>query len=226
MKRIIKNDHLYEKVLDVLIEYYEDGLISLNEKLPTERQLSELLSVSRNTIRDAYRYLEIKGFIITKAGGGRILVRSLDKNLYNLDVYTTLREREIKDLLEIREILELGLVDFIIERATTEEFLAIKKEIEKNSNEFDGEFDFHMELAKLSKNEAAVQYYKLNNDVIEFIKSKNYDDNSYNYYKVQQEHLEIIDSFLNKNQKETKNKIKNHLGNIYQRYTRGENNEH
>lgn len=222
MNRILRSNHLYEKVLEVLIEYYEEGKISINEKLPTERDLSENLSVSRNTIRDAYRYLEIKNYLITKSGGGRILVRALDKNIYKADVLTALRENEIKNLLEIREILEIGLIDYILLRATKEELLKLKNEIEKSGAVYDSDFDFHMELAKLSKNDAAVEYYRLNKDMIEFIKIKNYDENAYNYYTVHDEHYTILEALINNDRVRARDLIKQHLSNIYKRFAQAD----
>lgn len=218
MSRVLRNDHLYEKVLEVLIEYYEAGEISINEKLPTERDLSENLSVSRNTIRDAYRYLEIKHYVITRSGGGRILVKPLDKKIYSADVLTALRENEIKNLLEIREILEVGLIDYILLRSTKEELLDLKKEIEKSGEIYDSDFDFHIELAKLSKNDAAIEYYRLNREMIEYIKVKNYGENAYNYYKVHEEHYTIIEALINNDRVKTRDLITEHLSNIYKRY--------
>ncbi|MEK4555593.1 FadR/GntR family transcriptional regulator [Jeotgalicoccus sp. FSL K6-3177] len=219
MNRILKSDHLYEKVLEVLIEYYEEEKIRINEKLPTERELSDTLSVSRNTIRDAYRYLEIKNYLITKSGGGRILVKALDKNIYKADVLTALRENEIRNLLEIREILEVGLIDYILLRSTKEELLKLKKEIEKSGSIYDSDFDFHIELAKLSKNDAAVEYYRLNKEMIEYIKIKNYDENTYNYYTVHDEHYNILEALISNDRVKARALIKQHLSNIYKRFS-------
>lgn len=220
MSRVLRNDHLYEKVLEVLIEFYQEGKIYINEKLPTERDLSENLSVSRNTIRDAYRYLEIKNYIITRSGGGRILVKPLDNSIYKADVLTALRENEIKNLLEIREILEIGLIDYILLRSSKEELLKLRGEIEESGEKYDSNFDFHIELAKLSKNDAAVEYYRLNKDMIEFIKIKNYDENAYNYYKVHEEHYEILEALINNDRVKARDLTKEHLSNIYKRFAK------
>lgn len=51
------------------------------DRLPSERDLSEQLGVSRVTIREAIRVLEGEGYLVTtgRAGGGRVLVTRLEE---------------------------------------------------------------------------------------------------------------------------------------------------
>jgi GntR family transcriptional regulator, transcriptional repressor for pyruvate dehydrogenase complex len=49
------------------------------DKLPSERELAELLSVSRSSIRDAIRSLELAGMVEPRQGAGTI-VREITAN--------------------------------------------------------------------------------------------------------------------------------------------------
>src|SRR5215216_4098224 len=46
------------------------GRLAVGEKLPPERELSDLLGVSRPALREALRLLEVMGYLRTEAGRG------------------------------------------------------------------------------------------------------------------------------------------------------------
>src|SRR5207237_4047528 len=46
------------------------GRLAVGERLPAERELSELLGVSRPAVREALRLLEVMGYLRTDAGRG------------------------------------------------------------------------------------------------------------------------------------------------------------
>lgn len=54
----------------------ESGAWSPGFKLPTERELSTLLSVSRNTVSQAYRELETEGILVSLQGKGTYLTET------------------------------------------------------------------------------------------------------------------------------------------------------
>lgn len=56
-------DRGYILVLEHIKKLIISGNLSVGDKLPTERKLSETLSLSRNTIRDAIRIMGSMGFI-------------------------------------------------------------------------------------------------------------------------------------------------------------------
>src|SRR5438105_14289906 len=46
------------------------GRLAVGERLPAERELSDLLGVSRPAVREALRHLEVMGYLRTDAGRG------------------------------------------------------------------------------------------------------------------------------------------------------------
>ena len=60
-------DKVYEKAYEKVIDYIEsnilDGHFEVGDKLPSERELSQMLSVSRNSVREGIRILEVIGVI-------------------------------------------------------------------------------------------------------------------------------------------------------------------
>ncbi len=51
----------YQKAIDYLCEMIEENKISIGDKLPTERNLAETLSIGRNSTREALKMLEKLG---------------------------------------------------------------------------------------------------------------------------------------------------------------------
>lgn len=60
----------YLQIKNYFKELILKGMIQKNEKLPSTRELSAILKVSRNTITTAYEFLEDEGFITIKKGRG------------------------------------------------------------------------------------------------------------------------------------------------------------
>ena len=66
----IEPRRLYRQVADQLRSYLDSGALQVGERMPTERDLAERLSVSRPTIREALIALEVEGRVRIRVGSG------------------------------------------------------------------------------------------------------------------------------------------------------------
>jgi len=71
---------VYQQLMHQVKRDIAMGRLTIDEKLPTVRQLAKQLAINPNTIAKAYRQLEQEGIIVTKAGTGAF-VTTLDSNL-------------------------------------------------------------------------------------------------------------------------------------------------
>jgi GntR family transcriptional regulator len=71
---------VYQQIIDQVKRDVALGRISIDDRLPTVRQLAQQLVINPNTIAKAYRQLEQEGIIVTKAGAGAF-VANLDTTL-------------------------------------------------------------------------------------------------------------------------------------------------
>ncbi|UCE46233.1 MAG: GntR family transcriptional regulator [Phycisphaerales bacterium] len=71
---------VYQQIMDQIKRDIALGRLTLEEKLPTVRQLAAQLAINPNTIAKAYRLLEQEGIITTKPGAGAF-VANLDSTL-------------------------------------------------------------------------------------------------------------------------------------------------
>ena len=67
-------DPLYRRIADDLRSQIETGQLERGSQLPPEEKLGELFKASRNTIRDAIKFLISLGLVETRAGQGTFVV--------------------------------------------------------------------------------------------------------------------------------------------------------
>ena len=67
-------DPLYRRIADDLRAQIETGQLEPGSQLPPEEKLGELFKASRNTIRDAIKFLINLGLVETRAGQGTFVV--------------------------------------------------------------------------------------------------------------------------------------------------------
>jgi GntR family transcriptional regulator, transcriptional repressor for pyruvate dehydrogenase complex len=70
MFKTIKKTTVTEQIMEQLAELITSGKIQPGEKLPNERDLADMLGVTRGRIREALRALSLIGLISIKAGEG------------------------------------------------------------------------------------------------------------------------------------------------------------
>lgn len=68
----------FDEIIAQVRQLIDDGQLSPGDRLPPERALAEQFAVSRNTVREAFRMLEISGIITTRRGqkGGAFITQS------------------------------------------------------------------------------------------------------------------------------------------------------
>jgi GntR family transcriptional regulator len=71
------SEPMYRMIAQDLLEKIQTGSVSAGEQLPTELELRDKYNVSRNTVRDAIRWLAIRGFVETWPGQGTFAARRI-----------------------------------------------------------------------------------------------------------------------------------------------------
>ena len=96
---------IYEQVTDNLKELIATGVLSSDEKLPSVRAMSKMLTVNPNTVQKAYRELEYQGYIYTASGLGTFVTKREDMPI------DTAKIEKLKEVIReaIRELLLLGM---------------------------------------------------------------------------------------------------------------------
>lgn len=94
-------------VVKELETYMIENDLKAGDKLPSERDLSERMNISRSSIREALRAMELIGIITTKRGEGTFLSNVDDHQLFEvIGRFLIYSERQKKEITEFRQLLE------------------------------------------------------------------------------------------------------------------------
>ena len=130
------------------------------DKLPSERELAETLGVSRSSIRDAIRSLELMGLVAPRQGAGTIVLEISTDSLVNPLAKTLKRKAElVGELLDFRKMLEPPLAARAAMRASTDEISEMEEILERQQrkmrvgeNTVAEDTEFHYTIALASGN--------------------------------------------------------------------------
>lgn len=118
MKEQTKLEYVLEEIHKLIIEEN----IQVGEKLPSERYLKEELNVSRQSVREALRALEMLGVIYVKIGEGTFLADFKNHKLFDLIIkYIVRTDEQRMELIDIQHIIEAHIREKYEGNKTVEE---------------------------------------------------------------------------------------------------------
>jgi GntR family transcriptional regulator, transcriptional repressor for pyruvate dehydrogenase complex len=154
--RPIERVAVNEQILSRLREFLEHKHLKVGSKLPSERQLTSMLKVSRNSVREALRALAILGVVRPRQGKGTYLAASLPKPLNRPSQILGLQESsDIIELWELRVLVEPYVASLTAVRGSEDDWQSISEAVEAMSKcltsheEFQRhDMQFHLRVAK------------------------------------------------------------------------------
>ena len=175
--RTVDTSSLVDKVEAKLVELLQKRKLKVGDTIPKELELAETLGVSRTVIREALLRLRMMGLIESKKKKGSVItspdllgMMSKSMNPHILDQET------LKEIFEIRLVLEIGMADLLFRRVTKKD-IADLKEIVKNEPpaaqyhlfNIDHEIAFHGKLYEITGNETLKKFQKMLLPVFDYV---------------------------------------------------------
>jgi GntR family transcriptional regulator, transcriptional repressor for pyruvate dehydrogenase complex len=144
------------------------------DKLPSERELAELLRVSRSSIRDAIRSLELMGMVEPRQGAGTIVCEVTTNSLANPLANALKRKAELMgELLDFRKILEPPLAARAATHASAEEISEMegilkrqKEKLNVGESTIAEDSEFHYAVAMASGNSVVLKVLDILMDLL------------------------------------------------------------
>lgn len=217
----VKNQKVYEVVIEQIKEMIKTGKLKKGDKLPPERELVEELKVSRASIREALRALEILGLVESRHGDGNFIKKNFEDSLLEpISLMFMLEESSPKDILELRMALETETAMIAAERIDDDTLKEIKLIIDKfkatTDEKLNTELDveFHHKIAQASKNLLLVNILSATSVLIDaFISDARCKimKNANNKEKLVKQHESIYEALLNGDASKAVDEMREHL---------------
>lgn len=116
MARVNLSDNVTLELEKMICDTLQPG-----DRLPPEVELAERFSVGRSTMRESMKALVARG-IITRRNEGTFVAENLNESLIApLSLMINMEIGKVQDLLELRELLELGTIKIAAGRSTPEQ---------------------------------------------------------------------------------------------------------
>jgi len=156
---VIRRNKVYEEVARQLEQMILKKLHP-GDKLPSERELAETLNVSRSSIRDAIRRLELMGLVEPRQGAGTV-VREISADAIMNPLTAVLRHKLelVGELLDFRKMLEPPLAARAAAHATEEELSEMEDILRRQEHKLragqlaiEEDSEFHYAIAMASGN--------------------------------------------------------------------------
>jgi len=170
---VVRREKIYEAVAKqierLILEKLKPG-----DKLPSERELAEMLHVSRSSIRDAIRSLELIGLVEPRQGAGTIVREPLSESSFSAFADALKRQQEmVTELLDFRKMLEPPLAARAATHASADEIADMEEILNRQEQKLErGELaiaedaEFHYSIALASGNTVVLKVLDILMDLL------------------------------------------------------------
>jgi GntR family transcriptional repressor for pyruvate dehydrogenase complex len=213
----IKPISVTESVAQNLVSMIRQGRIKPGEKLPTEYELMRMLNVGRSSVREAVRGLVITGMLEAKTRRGTIVVSPV-ANAFSDGLKSSIALWALRDLYEVRLLLEEHAAGLAAKRATTQDIGEIERyagsvarKVAQRKPYLSENLNFHLSIAKAAHNTVLVYslqniigaFRELREDISKILRSLHAQD--------VKEHNEILRAIKARREQEARRLMRAHL---------------
>lgn len=223
--RVTKGTRIYEKVVEKLKASIANGELQPGAILPSERKLMNDFGVSRSSLREAFRVMELLGLIESIPGKGRFVRHphtiSEDRTVIRLE------DSAILELMEARRVLDPDIAAESAMKATQPDLTNMLRVITATEDKLadingraEADFDFHLVVAKATHNFIFINITRMYFDLIMATHDKIYnllDDKD--AFLI--EHRSIYEAILDHDVKRAGTAAAQHIDRIYKTLHKG-----
>jgi GntR family transcriptional repressor for pyruvate dehydrogenase complex len=155
----IRRSRLYQGIVEQIEGLLEKGELRPGDQLPPERQLAEQFQVSRASVREALRTLELLGIVETRPGGGTFVRQTSPEDLTRPLTSLMSRGHSLADVIELRGLIEPAIAALAAERITSAQlaelgdiFAAQERKVTAGESYADEDTRFHELIGEASRN--------------------------------------------------------------------------
>jgi len=163
---------LVASIVEQLVENIQNGTLQPGDKLPSERQLIEMLRVGRSSVREALQGLVMMGLVEIRPGQGTFVKHNLHTYIPDLsrpDLSNNLQRQMRLQLIEARRMIEVDIAFRAATDATPKQVDQLRSTLDdyvlyiddfSDSRYLSAHADFHIFLADMTQNPFCVMLVK------------------------------------------------------------------
>jgi GntR family transcriptional repressor for pyruvate dehydrogenase complex len=165
---------LHRQVAEMLRRLILEGKLRRGDLLPPERELAKQFGVSRATVREALRELQLWGLVEARQGGGNYVGAPSIEHIVGPLSTIIQRNRSLQDeLLDARYIFEPSVCWLAAQRRTEDDLAAIeaiverqRRRVEQGELAVEEDSAFHLAIAEATHNRIVPQVIQTINDLL------------------------------------------------------------
>ena len=154
-----KTERIFQKVVTHIKNAIASQDLLSGDPLPPERVLMKELGISRSSLREGFRVLELLGLIESIPGKGRFVRQASFPPPKNEDPGLHLEGAAILELMEARKSLDPAMTTMAAEKGTDADFTRLRKILATTAKDLDdvshraqSDYNFHLAIAEATHN--------------------------------------------------------------------------
>ncbi len=222
--KTIENHSLVDRVEANLVELLQQQKLKVGDSIPKEIELANTLGVSRTVIREALLRLRMMGLIESRKKKGAVITSpDIFGNLNKSMNPHILAPETLKEIFEIRLVLEIGMADFLFHRITKENIRELREIVKSEPSatqyhlfNIEHEIQFHGKLYEITGNETLKKFQTLLLPVFDYVHKSGLLKKQ-SLMKTFVSHKDLVDILEDGTPEQFRNGMRNHLENHFAR---------
>ena len=172
--KAVKRTRVYQEIAEQIIGLIKEGKLQHGDQLPPERRLAEIFQVSRHPVREAIRTLEEKNVLVSRVGSGTFVVNERGSSIDVLLTRALAREKnKLAEIFEFRRMIEPQIAAKAASKASPQDLADLEGILERQKKAsdihqiVDLDQDFHMALARATRNSTLLKVVERLNDILD-----------------------------------------------------------
>lgn len=163
----LKKESVVQSVINCLTDAMRSRELKPGDRIPPEPELASSLGVARSSVREAIKILTYLGVLESKRSEGTFVCDGFKESMIDPMVYgIILNQDSFENLMELRQMVEAGILRLAIKKYTEEEGRALEeiliqmREIIESGEDVVEQFfriddEFHEMISQMGKNPLA-----------------------------------------------------------------------
>lgn len=161
----VNSESVVQQVINSLTDAMINRQLRPGDKIPTESELSVLLGVGRNSIREAIKILVYLGVLEIRRAEGTFVCEGFSESMIDPMIYGIILDKadSYENLMELRELMEVGVMNLAIHKCGEDDIKTLKNKLDRMEYEislgidnieniFIADNEFHNTISHMGKN--------------------------------------------------------------------------